>query len=116
MRGIRWFMGQRANRELWRRFVRCWRCEPMPTRQEITQSLNWLENAAATVIQSPGSLALVEICFKVYGRRWPSSAPDLSGVLQKSGFLDNTVVAAWTVLASGSGFWLGKTDARTVAA
>jgi hypothetical protein len=87
----------------------------VPMRQEITLSLNWLESVVAT-IQSPGSLSLVEICFKVYGRRWPSAAPDLSGVLRKSGFLDNTVVAAWAVLASGSGFWLAKTDARTAAA
>jgi hypothetical protein len=87
-----------------------------PSRQEITLSLSWLEKTAATVIQSPGSLALAEICFKVYGRAWSSAAPDLSGVLRNSGFLDDTVVAAWAVLASGSGFWLGKTDARTVAA
>jgi hypothetical protein len=87
----------------------------VPMRQEITLSLNRLESVATT-IQSPGSLALVEICFKVYGRRWSSAAPNLSGVLRKSGFLDNTVVAAWAVLASGSGFWLGKTDARTAAA
>jgi hypothetical protein len=88
----------------------------VPMRQEIGQSLNWLERAAATTIQSPGSLALVEICFKVYRREWPSGAPDLSGALRNSGFLDNTVVAAWAVLASGSGFWLEKTDARTAAA
>jgi hypothetical protein len=88
----------------------------VPKRQEITLSLNWLESAAATIGQSPGSLALVEICFKVYGRGRPSAAPDLNGVLRNSGFLDNTVVAAWAALASGSGFWLGKTDARTVAA
>ena len=86
----------------------------VPTRQEVTSSLRWLETAAANVIQSPGSLALAEICFAAYGRARPSAAPDLTGVLRKSGFLDNTVVAAWAVLACGSGFWLGKTAAQMV--
>ena len=88
----------------------------LPIQQEITLSLNWLENAAATLIRSAGSLALVEICAKAYGRKRPSAALDLSGLLQNNEFLDNTVVAAWAVLASGSGLWMGKTVAGTVAA
>ena len=41
----------------------------VPMRQEITLSLNWLGECGCDDCQSPGSLALVEICFKVYGRR-----------------------------------------------
>jgi hypothetical protein len=40
----------------------------------------------------------------------------LGEVLKRSDFLDNTLVAAWCVLARGSDFWLGKPAARTVAA
>jgi hypothetical protein len=40
----------------------------------------------------------------------------LSDVLKRSEFLDNTLVAAWAVLACGSDFWLGKSGARKVAA
>jgi len=86
----------------------------VPPRAEITQSLDWLQRAAAN-IQSPGSLALAQICLRTYGKSQPGMAP-LSDVLKRSEFLDNTLVAAWAVLACGSDFWLGKSGARKVAA
>ena len=86
----------------------------VPARAEITQSLDWLQRAAAN-IQSPGSLALAQICLRTYGKSQPGMAP-LSDVLKRSEFLDNTLVAAWAVLACGSDFWLGKSGARKVAA
>ena len=83
-------------------------------RPEITQSLDWLQRTAASV-QSPGSLSLIEICLRTHGRSQPGMA-SLGEVLKRSDFLDNTLVAAWCVLARGSDFWLGKPAARTVAA
>jgi Prenyltransferase and squalene oxidase repeat len=86
----------------------------LPTRSETTQSLEWLRRTAAN-IQSPGSLALTQICLRTYGQSQAGTAP-LSDVLKRSEFLDNTLVAAWAVLACGSDFWLGTPDARKVAA
>jgi hypothetical protein len=83
-------------------------------RSEITLSLDWVQRTAAN-IQSPGSLALTQICLRTHGRLQPGMAA-LGAVLKRSDFLDNTLVAAWSVLACGSDFWLGKPDARTVAA
>lgn len=87
----------------------------MPPQRETTLSLQWLERAVAT-IESPGSAALARVCLRTYGRAWPSGAPSLSDQLQKSEFLENTVVAAWSVLASGSDFWLGKSHVGRAAA
>jgi prenyltransferase/squalene oxidase-like repeat protein len=83
-------------------------------RREITHSLDWLQRTGAN-IQSPGSLALTQICLRTHGRVQPGMAA-LGKVLERSDFLDNTLVAAWTVLACGSDFWLGKSAARMVAA
>jgi len=83
-------------------------------RREITQSLDWLQRTAMN-IQSPGSLALTQICLRTHGRLQPGMA-ELGEVLKRSDLLDNTLVAAWSVLACGSDFWLGKPGARTVAA
>jgi prenyltransferase beta subunit len=83
-------------------------------RSEITQSLDWLKRTAAN-IQSPGSLALAQICLRTHGQSLSGIAV-LGEVLKKSDFLDNTLVAAWALLACGSDFWLSKPDARTVAA
>ena len=87
----------------------------VPVRGEITLSLDWLAGAAAS-IESPGSLALAQICLRAYGRSLSAGSAGLSAILQKSDFLENTLVAAWAVLASGSDFWLGKPNRRTVAA
>jgi hypothetical protein len=87
----------------------------VPLRRETTLSLAWLESAAAS-IESPGSAALARICLRTYGRVWPSGAFSLSDQLLKNGFLENTVVAAWSVLASGSDFWLGKSQVGRAAA
>jgi prenyltransferase/squalene oxidase-like repeat protein len=86
-----------------------------PARGEITQSLDWMERAAAS-IQSPGSLALAQICLRRYGRLLPAGAAGLSEILKGSDFLEDTLAAAWAVLSCGSDFWLGKPDARMVAA
>jgi Prenyltransferase and squalene oxidase repeat len=83
-------------------------------RREITQSLEWLQRTAAN-IQSPGSLALTQICLRTYGKSQPGTGV-LSGVLKRGDFLDNALVAAWAVLACGSDFWLGKRNSQTVAA
>lgn len=82
---------------------------------ETSLSLDWLSAAAAT-IQSPGSLALGQICLRVWGRAWPGGASNLNGLLANSGFLENTLVASWAVLAAGSDFWLSRSSARTAAA
>jgi hypothetical protein len=86
-----------------------------PLRREITLSLDWLEKTMAT-IESPGCSALAEICLRTYGRTWPNPAKDLKGLLGQNGFLENTLVASWVVLAAGSDFWLGQNGARTAAA
>jgi hypothetical protein len=85
-----------------------------PVRNEITQSIDWLKRAAANM-HSPGSLALTQICLRTYGQSQPEMAA-LNEALKTSEFLENVLVAAWAVLAYGSDFWLGKPDARTVAA
>jgi hypothetical protein len=87
----------------------------VPLRREITLSLEWLDSAIATA-QSPGSLALAIICLAAYSRSGSAVALDLDDLLQKNRFLDNSLVAAWTVLAYGSGFWLDRRGAGTVAA
>lgn len=77
----------------------------LPARNEITSSLEWLEQAASAS-QSPASSALARICLRAYGRPWPEGSTELSDLLQRNAFLHNTVVAAWAVLAAGSDFWL----------
>jgi len=87
-----------------------------PARREIAQSLDWLEKTSGS-IQGPGSFALTQICLRVHGRASAKASGDLNGLLQNSGFLDNTLVAAWAVLTGGSDFWLrGNARARTAAA
>jgi hypothetical protein len=87
----------------------------VPARREITLSLDWLAAVAAS-IQSPGSLALAQISLRTHGRSLPAGSAALSAALENSGFLENTLVAAWAVLAAGSDFWLGNPSTRTVAA
>jgi hypothetical protein len=77
----------------------------LPSREEITSSLAWLERTA-TGTQSPASSALARICLRTYGRTLPVGAPELSGLLLNNKFLSSVQVAAWAVLASGSDFWL----------
>ena len=83
--------------------------------RETTMSLGWLEKTAPN-IQSPASQALAKICLRAYGKSLSSDAVSLSEVLQKSGFLDSTIVAAWSMLAYGSDFWLANSNNRTAAA
>jgi hypothetical protein len=78
----------------------------VPAREEITLSLNWLECASET--RSPASAALMRICLRTYGRELPSGAPELGSLLGNNEFLSSVPVAAWSVLASGSDFWLEK--------
>jgi Prenyltransferase and squalene oxidase repeat len=86
----------------------------LDSRDEIRQSLDWLRRTASN-LQSPGSVALVQICLRAYGQAHPAIAA-LGEVLKRSDFLNSTLVAAWSVLACGSDFWLEKLTARTVAA
>ncbi len=86
-----------------------------PRRPEIKLSLDWLDSAI-TAAQSPGSLALAIICIVAHSRSGPAVSRDLDGLLQQNGFLDNSLVAAWIVLAFGSGFWLDKPGAGMAAA
>jgi hypothetical protein len=85
-----------------------------PLSRETTLSLDWLESAITTT-QGPGSLALALICIVRFGRSGPATGPDLDKLLRNSGFLDNALVAAWAVLAFGSGFWLDKPSVDSVA-
>jgi hypothetical protein len=87
----------------------------LPVRNEITSSLDWLERAASAA-QSPASSALARICLRTYGRRWSGGSTELSDLLQRNEFLNNTVVAAWAVLAAGSDFWFEKTRGGVAAA
>jgi hypothetical protein len=85
----------------------------VPVRREITLSLDWLAGTA-TSIQSPGSLALAQICLRSHGRSLPSSGAALNETLRKSDFLDNSIVAAWAALTFMPDFWLGNPTTRTV--
>lgn len=77
----------------------------LPSRDEVTLSLNWLERAASES-QSPASAALARICLRTYRRAMPAGAPELNELLRNNEFLGNVPVAAWAVLAAGSDFWL----------
>jgi len=79
----------------------------VPGREEITLSLNWLERAASET-RSPASAALMRVCLRTYGRELPAGAPELGSLLGNNEFLSSVPVAAWSVLASGSDFWLEK--------
>jgi hypothetical protein len=86
----------------------------LPSRDEVTLSLNWLERAASES-QSPASAALTRICLRAYGRAMPSGAPALNRLLPNNEFLSNVLAASWAVLASGSDIWL-RNPATGVAA
>jgi Prenyltransferase and squalene oxidase repeat len=87
----------------------------VPLRRETTQSLDWLDSVIGAT-QSPGSFALALICIVQFSRSGPATGPNLDGLLVNNGFLDNSLVAAWTVLAYGSGFWLDAPSTGTGAA
>jgi hypothetical protein len=87
----------------------------LPSRAEVTLSLNWLERAASES-QSPASAALARICLRTYKRAMPTGAADLNGLLRNNEFLSSVPVAAWAVLASGTDFWLGRSGTGAAAA
>jgi len=72
-----------------------------PQRSENVLSVDWLERNVAN-IDGPGSLALARLCLEVYGRKWPSNAPELSDYYKKNEFLRNVQIAAWVSLALGT--------------
>lgn len=75
-------------------------------RPENQSALQWLLSAREQ-IQGPGSLALSQICFHVYGSEAPPIVPALRRAHQKDQFMGNIPVAALCVLALESpGDWL----------
>ena len=70
------------------------------------ESLEWLERICQN-IQSPGSLALAQLCLRVYGRPAKPTEPRLEDLCQHNRFLQNVPVAAWALMAaSGIPGWL----------
>jgi hypothetical protein len=69
-----------------------------PERSENVSSLAWLE-AEIPNIRGAGSLALAQVCLRVYGRSWPATARNLNDFYERNGFLESVQVAAWACLA-----------------
>jgi hypothetical protein len=67
-------------------------------RKENRESLDWLESAYPRLL-GPGSLVLAYLGLRAGGR--PAPEPELEPFHRATGFLDNTVVFAWTALALG---------------
>ena len=77
------------------------------------ESLEWLERNCEN-IQGPGSLALAQLCLRVYGRPAKPAESRLDDLCQNNQFLQSIPVAAWALLAaSGVPDWLeGPPQAR----
>jgi Squalene-hopene cyclase C-terminal domain len=72
------------------------------------ESLEWLERNYDH-IRSPGSLALAQLCLRVYGRPAAPIEPELYKFYQQNQFLNSIPVAAWASLAaSGVPDWLER--------
>lgn len=67
-------------------------------RVENQQALQWLLSERGK-IQGPGSLALAQICFQVYGCEAPSIVPALQHAYEENQFLGNIIVAAECAVA-----------------
>ena len=67
-------------------------------RPENQAGLRWLLSAKEQ-IQGPGSLALAQICFRVYGCDAPSIVRELRRAYEANRFMGNTLVAASCALA-----------------
>jgi hypothetical protein len=71
------------------------------------EGLEWLERNYDK-IPSPGSLALAELCLRVYGRPARPIEPELHQLYHHNQFLQSIPVVAWASLAvSGVPDWLG---------
>lgn len=71
------------------------------------ESIEWLERSHKS-IKGPGSLALAQLCLKVYGREMPPIEPGLHAFYSNNQFLQNIPVLAWASLAVGAlPDWLG---------
>ncbi len=72
------------------------------------QSVAWLESNYSN-IGSPGSLALAQLCLRVYGSRTSPIEAELGGFYQRNQFLQSVPVVAWALLAlNGIPGWLGS--------
>ena len=67
-------------------------------RTENQQALQWLLSERQK-IQGPGSLALAQICFQVYGCDAPSIVPGLRRAYDENQFLGSVIVAAESAVA-----------------
>ncbi len=72
-----------------------------PQRTENLVSLDWLERTLPDE-QGPGSLALAQICFGAYGRKWPATAKSPEDLYSNNEFLGSTTTMAWVCLAANS--------------
>lgn len=77
------------------------------------EALAWLDQHSKT-IQSPGSLALAQLCLRVYGRTTLPIETELSHLYHNNQFLQSIPVAAWASLALGSlpGWLEGSSQTR----
>lgn len=83
------------------------------SRSANAEGLAWLEQSYKN-IRSPGSLALAQLCLKVYGRPVKPADIDLWNFYSANRFLQSTPVIAWASLAVGSvpGWLKGSSQAE----
>ncbi|HXH50508.1 MAG TPA: hypothetical protein VNM47_14285 [Terriglobia bacterium] len=69
-----------------------------PTHSTVSEGLQWLEQNYQSP-RSPASLALTQLCLKVYGRATRSIETELDGFYRNNQFLQSIPVVAWASLA-----------------
>jgi|SRR5579875_587735 len=64
------------------------------------EGIQWLERSYPSIC-SPASLALANLCLRVYGRNVPSAEPNLRNLYERNQFLKSVPALAWALLAAG---------------